>query len=584
MAKNTGEILVDVLCDWGVDTIFGLPGDGINGFLEVLRKNQDRIRFVQVRHEESAAFMACAWAKFTGRLGVCLATSGPGGIHLLNGLYDAKLDGQPVLAITGNQFHDLTETYGQQDVRLERLFDDVALYNVKCMGPEHMENIAHLACRSALEYRAVAHITMPSDIQSKELKHREESMRNIPHHMSGTRGKYTVIPDNAELTRATEVINEGKKVAFLIGSGARGAREEVLALAERIGAPIAKALLGKDVLSDLHPQVTGTLGLLGTKPSQEAMEDCDTLVMIGTSFPYIEFLPRPGQARCVQIDLDPQRIGLRCPVDVALVGDARSTLQALLPLVEEKPDKAFGLAIGQKTVAWWKDMEERGTSRDMPMKPQVVAWEMGRRLADDAIVCCDAGTVATWYARQMPVRDGQRYSLSGNLATMACGLPYGIAAQTAYPDRQVVVFIGDGAFTMLLGELATCVKYDLPIKIVVIKNDTLGMIKWEQIAMEGNPEFGCELQTIDFVSVARGFGARAMRIEDPEKCGDQLTEAFAMNGPVVIEAVIDPFTPPLPPKISWEQAKNFALALAKGEPHPFRIALTAGWDKVRELT
>src|SRR5918995_5221469 len=492
MAQTAAEILIDVLEEWGVDTVFGLPGDGINGIMEALRKKRDSIRFVQVRHEEAAAFMACGYAKFTGRLGVCLATSGPGGLHLLNGLYDAKLDGQPVLAITGMPYHDLIGTHTQQDVELDKVFSDVAEYSVRIMGPTHVENVAHLACRTALLRRAVSHITFPVDLQEREIKG-ERSKRNIPGHTSDVLSLSARLPHEGDLAQAADVLNGGRKIVILAGQGALHAGAELEQVAETLGAPIVKALLGKAAVPDDSPYTTGTIGLLGTRPSQEAIEECDTLLMVGTSFPYLEFLPKPGQARGVQIELDPMRIGLRYPVEVGLVSDSRRTLEALLPLLQPAPDRSFLEHAQASMREWWQLVEERGTRADVPMKPEVVAWELGKRLRDDAIVCCDSGTVATWWARHIKARRGQMYSLSGMLASMANGLPYAIAAQIAYPDRQCVAFVGDGGFSMLMAELATCVKYKLPVKIIVIKNNTLGMIKWEQMVFLGNPEYGCEL-------------------------------------------------------------------------------------------
>jgi pyruvate dehydrogenase (quinone) len=581
MAQTAADILVEVLQDWGVDTIFGLPGDGINGIMEALRKRQETIRFVQVRHEEAAAFMACGYAKFTGRLGVCLATSGPGGLHLLNGLYDAKLDGQPVLAITGMPYHDLIGTHTQQDVELDKVFADVAEYSIRIMGPTHVENVTHLACRTALLRRGVAHITFPVDLQDREIKG-ERSKRNIPGHTSDVMSQSARLPHEGDLAQAANILNEGKKIVILAGRGALHAGVELEQVADILGAPIVKALLGKAAVPDDSPYTTGTVGLLGTRPSQEAMEACDTLLMVGTSFPYIEFLPKPGDARGVQIELDPTRLGLRYPIEVGLVGDSRRTLQALLPLLQRHDDRRFLERAQQAMAEWWTLMEDRGTRPDIPMKPQVVAWELGKRLRDDAIVCADSGTVATWWARQIRVKRGQMYSLSGTLASMANGLPYAMAAQIAYPDRQVVLFVGDGGFSMLMSEFANCVKYKLPIKVVIIKNNSLGMIKWEQMVFLGNPEYGCELQPIDFAAFARACGATGFTVADPAQCGAVLDQAIATDGPVIVEAVVDPFTPPMPPKVTVEQAAKFGESLLKGQPNRRKIALTVLSDTVRE--
>ena len=582
MAQTAADILIEILQEWGVDTIFGLPGDGINGIMEALRKKRDAVRFVQVRHEEAAAFMACAYAKFTGRLGVCLATSGPGGIHLLNGLYDAKLDGQPVLAITGMPYHDLISTFTQQDVELDKLFMDVAKYSVRVMGPTHVENVAHLACRTALLYRGVAHISFPVDLQEREIKG-ERSKRNIAGHNSELQAHGARLPNDADLAQAADVLNQGKKIVILAGRGALDAGAELERAAEMLGAPIVKPLLGKGAVPDDSPYTTGCIGLLGTRPSQEALESCDTMLMVGTSFPYLEFLPKPGQARGVQIELDPMRIGLRYPVEVGLIGDSRRTLQALLPMLQRHDDRSF-LETAQKGMAsWWKMMDEHAAVTDMPMKPQALAAAVNRHLRDDAIVVSDSGTIATWWARYMRVKRGQMYSLSGTLASMANGLPYAIAAQIAHPDRQVIAFVGDGGFSMLMAEFANCVRARLPVKVVIVKNNALGMIKWEQMVFLGNPEYGCELQPIDFAAYARACGASAFSVEDPNKLDDVIGQAFASDGPAIIEAVVDPFEPPLPPKISVDQATKFAESLAKGQPHRGKIALTVLADKVREL-
>jgi len=582
MKSTASDILVDVLEQWNVEYIFGLPGDGINGMMEALRKRQDKIKFIHVRHEEAAAFMACAYAKYTGRLGVCLATSGPGGIHLLNGLYDAKMDGQPVLAITGNQFHDLMNTHGQQDVELDRLFEDVTVYNVRIMGSTHVENVTNLACRYALNRRGVAHITFPSDLQSVEgLNNR--SKRNIAHHISNVYSPQHPIPSQMDLQKAAQILNDGKKVAIFAGRGALGCREELEQTAKLLGAPIIKPLLGKACVPDDSPYTTGSVGLLGTKPSQEAVEECDTLFIIGSAFPYIEFYPEPGQARCVQIDIDPTRIGLRYPVEVGLAGESKQTLKYLIPLLSMKEDQSFLKKAQEGMKEWWSLMEERGTRKDKPMKPQVVAWELSKLLKNDAIVSSDSGTIATWWARQIIAKEGQMFSLSGNLATMANGLPYTIAAQIAYPERQCVAFVGDGGFSMLMAEISTCVKYNLPIKVIIIKNNTLGQIKWEQMVFLGNPEYGVKLEPINFAKFAEACGAKGFSIENSKDCGKILKEALEYDGPAVVEAVVDPYEPPLPAKIEYKQAKSFAKSLVRGEPNKGKISLTIASDKVREL-
>ncbi|PRX10101.1 UNVERIFIED_ORG: pyruvate oxidase [Martelella mediterranea] len=586
MAKPTaGDILVECLIEWGVDTIFGIPGDGINGVMEALRKRKDEIRFIQVRHEEAAAFAACGYAKWTGKLGVCLATSGPGGIHLLNGLYDAKLDGQPVLAITGLQFHDLLNTHTQQDVELDKLFMDVAVYNTRVMGPAHMENVVERACHTALGQRGVAHITIPVDVQSQPVSSKRRSARNVAGHALGADfGRSAAVPARQELEKAAAVLNSGKRTAILAGQGALDAGEALERIAEKLGAPIVKALLGKGAVADDSPYTTGGIGMLGTWPSQEVMENCDTLLIVGSSFPYIEYYPEPDQARAVQIDLDFSRIGLRYPVECGLVGEAGAVLDQLEPLLEAREDRSF-LEKAQENMAEWRDLlAERGTLDEEPMKPQVVVHELDRLLAPDAIIATDSGTVTTWAARYLTMSGERMFSCSGTLASMACGLPYAIAAAVAYPERQVVAFVGDGAMTMLIGELATCARYGLNnLKVIVIKNNALGQIKWEQMVFLGNPEYECDLQPVDFEMIARGFGVDGYRIEKPKDCGPLLEQALSAPRSAVVEAVVDPHEPPQPPKVSAKQAAHFARSLARGTPERSKIALTVGSDVVREV-
>ncbi|WP_342347882.1 thiamine pyrophosphate-dependent enzyme [uncultured Nitrospira sp.] len=582
MTKTAADVLVEKLHNWGVEIIFGMPGDGINGIMEALRQRKEAITFIQVRHEEAAAWMACGYAKYTGKLGVCLATSGPGGLHLLNGLYDAKMEKQPVLAITGHHFHDLIDSHAQQDVNLTTVFEDVTVYNTRVMSATHLENVVDLACRTALGYRGVAHINFPVDLQESKAD-KGYSQRNIPHHSMEVFSRSARLPNESDLYEAAEVLNVGKRIAIMAGAGALEATDELEQLAEILGAPIIKPLLGKASVPDDSPYTTGGIGLLGTAPSQDALEDCDTLFLIGTSFPYLEFYPKPGQARAVQIDLDPARIGLRYPVEVGLVGDCRKTLQQLLPMLHQNKHRKF-LERAQTNMKKWRElMEARGTRKDKPMKPQVVAWELGKQLSDHAIVSCDSGTITTWWARQIPAKRGQKHTVSGTLASMGCGLPYAIAAQIAYPDRQCIAFVGDGGFSMLMAEFVTCVKYQLPVKVVVIKNNTLGQIKWEQMVFLGNPEYGCELQPIDFAAFARACGGTGLTIEDPAECGSIIEEALRAPGPVLVQAVVDPFEPPMPANITISQAAKFAESLAKGEPNRVKIALTALSGRVREL-
>jgi pyruvate dehydrogenase (quinone) len=580
---TTADLLVERLIDWGVDTIFGFPGDGVNGIFEALRTRQDRIRFIQVRHEEAAAFAACGYAKYSRRLGVCLATSGPGGIHLLNGLYDAKCDLQPVLAITGHTFHDLIGTHHQQDVDLDKLFMDVAVYNQRVMGPAHVNNVVDEAIKTALDRRGVAHLTIPKDIQDWTADEAERSKANVPKHSADLYAAAFPLPPQPLLDEAAEIINRASNVAILAGAGCLGARAEILELADKVAGPVIKPLLGKAVVPDDSPFTTGGIGLLGTAPSQDAMEECDALVIAGSSFPYLEFYPKPGQAKTVQIDIDPARIGLRHPADVGLVGTCVDALRALLPLIERKEDRGF-LEKSQRRMKSWNDlMEERGTREDKPMKPQVVAYHLNRLLDDDAIISADSGTIATWAARYIQIRGDMQFSLSGTLATMASGLPYSIGAAVARPGRQVICIVGDGGLTMLMGEIATLVKYDLPVKVIVFKNNVLGMIKWEQIVLEGNPQFGVELQPIDFASVATACGAAGYTIEEPGEAEETLREALAAQGPAVVQAVVDANEPPMPGKITTDQAWEFAKALARGEKDRWEIIKTLAENKVREV-
>ncbi len=581
MKKTAGDILVECLLDWGVEVIFGFPGDGINGIMESLRKRQSDLRFIQVRHEESAAFMASAYGKYTGKLGVCIATSGPGGIHLLNGLYDAKLDGQPVLAITGLQFHDLLQTFTQQDIELDKLFENVAVYSSRVMGPAHMENVVNLACRMALSRRGVAHVTVPVDFQDQPCEKR--TARNVAHHNTHVRAYSSIVPHKDELKKAADLLNAGKKIVILAGAGALHATDELEKTAEILGAVIIKALLGKAAVPDDSPYTTGGIGLLGTRPSFDAMESCDTLLIVGSSFPYIEFYPKPGQARIIQIELDSMRIGLRCPVDIGLKGDSKETLNHLFPLLKRHKKRDFLKKAQENMKEWNATMLVRQTCMDMPMKPQVVAAELGKRLKSNAIISSDSGTITTWMARDIPAKRGQMFSLSGNLATMAPGLPYSIAAQVAYPHRQCIAFVGDGGFSMLMADFATAVKYKLPIKVFVIKNNTLGQIKWEQIVFLGNPEYGVDLQPIDFCMFAEACGGTAFRIENPHDCGDIIEQALNVPGPVLVEAIVDPYEPPMPPKITFADAKNLAKALIRGEPHRGEIIKTIIKDKIREI-
>jgi pyruvate dehydrogenase (quinone) len=583
MSRTAADVLADRLIDWGVRVVFGMPGDGINGIMEALRTRQERITFIQVRHEEAAAFMACGYAKYTGRLGVCLATSGPGAIHLLNGLYDAKMDGAPVLAVTGQTYHDLIGTRYQQEVDLLSLFKDVAVYNQQVLGAGHVRALVDAGCRAALSLRGVAHITCPVDLQEQQVADDEPSEKKVEGHTSDAWRPPIVVPCADDLRAAADVLNAGKKIVILAGQGALGAGPELEQLADTLGAPIVKPLLGKATVPDDSPFTTGGIGLLGTAPSETAMEQADTLLMVGTSFPYMEFYPKHDRCRGVQIDRDPSRIGLRFPVEIGLCGDAKATLQVLQTHISRRDDRSF-LAAAQAGMQEWRNtLNTRAHRTDMPMKPQVVADTLNDLLADDAIISTDSGTITAWAARYIQIKRNQLFSCSGNLATMAPGLPYAIAAQIAYPGRQTIAFVGDGGFTMLMGEFATAVKYRLPIRVVIIKNNVLGMIKWEQMVFLGNPEYGVQLQPIDFVRFAEACGGVGFRCERPDEVRSALEAMMLADGPALCEAIVDPFEPPMPPRITTKQALHMAEALARGEPNRGRIALTLFRDKISDL-
>jgi len=579
---KTAEIVAEALIDWGVEIVFGLPGDGINGFIEALRQRQDKIRFVLVRHEESAAFMACAYAKYTKKLGVCVATSGPGAIHLINGLYDAKLDNTSVLAITGSTYSDLMGSSYQQDVNLLQLFSDVAVYNNIINSPEHAEMAVDIACRNALGRRGVSHLTIPIDVQEQKLKDNYSSHK-VKGHTSDT-FNHDIIPSPDLLRKTADILNEGKKIVILVGQGALDAGEEVGIICERLKAPVIKALLGKAVISDYSPYSLGGIGMLGTTPASDAMNEADTILMIGTSFPYIDYLPKPGQAKGIQIDIVPERIGLRYPVDIGLVGDAKLTLNYLIPMLKIRGKEGRGfLDSKQKAMKKWNNLlNERGSRTDKPIKPQVVATAVSNELDDDAIISVDSGTNTIWAARYIQVHDKMKFSLSGTLATMGCGLPYAIAAKIAYPERQSIAFVGDGGFTMLMGEFATAVQYDLPIKVVIIKNNTLGMIRWEQMAFLGNPEYVVEFSPIDFAKFADACGGKGYTITEPSDVGPIIHKAMDEKKPTIIEVYVDPFDPPMPPKVEPEFVKNIAESFAKGQPYASRIGLTLYRNQMHE--
>jgi pyruvate dehydrogenase (quinone) len=545
MATTAADLLIDTIHRWGVEVVFGLPGDGILGIVEALQRRRDEIRFIHVKHEEAAALMACGYAKFTGKIGVCLGTSGPGGVHLLNGLYDAKLDGQPVLALTGNQFHDLTDTYGQQDVPLDRLFADVAVYNTRIMGPNHVENAANLACRTAITQRGPTHITFPVDLQSRVVKG-GASLRNLPHHTASLSAQRGPLPYEGDLRQAVEILNSGKKVVILAGRGALGASAELEFVSEILGAPIVKAFMGKAAVPDDSPNTTGGLGPLGTAPSRQVMQSCDTLLLVGTSFPYVEYLPKPGKARAIQIDIDPKRIGLRYPIEVGLIGDAQRTLKEFLPLLAPNQDRRFLEKAQESMREWFELMEKRAVRTEKPLKPQTVAWELSEVMDENAIISCDIGAVAAWWARQIRAKRGQMHAISGNMASMGSGLPYAIAAQIAFPDRTSVSFQGDGGFSMFMAEFTTCVKYQLPVKVIVIKDQDVWQSKGDYLSSHNSHDFDYASSPIDFSMFAKACGATGLIIDDPAHCRMVLEQAFATPGPVLVEARVDTKEKPVP--------------------------------------
>jgi len=579
--ESVAELLIERLMQWGVDTIFSLPGDGINGIYEVLRLNEKNIKLVQVRHEEAAAFAACAYAKFSGRLGVCLATSGPGGVHLLNGLYDAKFDGQPVLAITGHTFHDLIGTHNKQDLDLDKLFMDVAAYNERIMGPSHVQNVVDEAIKTALSQRTVVHINIPKDIQEWELDG-QRSVNNSPSHSADIYKMSRPVPSQPELIAAAAVINDGKKVVILAGRGALDARDEIIKLAAMTQGVVIKALLGKAVIPDDNSYTTGGIGLLGTSPSQDAMQECDTLIMVGTSFPYLEFYPKQN-VRTVQIDIDSTRIGLRHKVEVGLTGDCRETLRALLERLKGHEDKVF-LEKSQGRMKLWNEfLVAEGTCKDKPLKPQVVAYQLSALIDDNCIICSDTGLVTTWAARHILVRGEMQFSASGNLSSMANALPYAVGASMANPGRQIICLCGDGGFTMLMCELATIAKYNLPVKVIIFKNNTFGMVKWEQIVFEGNPEYGQDLHPIDFAMFARSCGITGLSLDDPAQAEAVIRKALSIIGPVLIDAQVDPYEAPMPGHINSTQALHFVEAMVHGEKDRWNIIKTVVKNNIRRL-
>ena len=586
MAQIASEALVERLADWGVDTVFGLPGDGINGIMEAFRRHQDRVKFVLVHHEEAAAFMATAHAKATGQIGVCLATSGPGGIHLLNGLYDAKLDHMPVLAITGMQETSVLGTGYQQEVNLDRLYEDVAVYDQMIYNPAQLPAVVDIAVRTAYARRGVAHLTVPTDIQVAQAGDNpyEEVGPARPPATAPIRLAAPGRPSPDDLQRLADVLNASTKPAILAGAGALHAREELLAVAEALGAPIIKTLSGKATVPDDSPYTTGGIGLLGTAPSEELMSDLDTLFMVGTNFPYTHFMPEPGKAKIVQIEADPARAGARVPTEVPVVGDAKEGLAALLPLLKQRSDTKFLEKYQKQMDGWRKKMAALQDEKRDPIAPEYVVAVLDELAADDAILTCDSGTIATWAARHWHIRGDRKFYLSGNLATMAPGLPYAVGIQHAFPGRQVIGYVGDGGFAMLMAEFITAIKHKLPIKIVINNNNSLGQILWEQMVL-GYPEFGVRHSDppVDFTAIATANGALGIKVSNPAEVRNAISQALSYDGPALVDVNVNPDEPPLPGKIEYKQAKKFAEAFLRGQPRKATIATTLFRDKIDQL-
>ncbi|CAG9168485.1 thiamine pyrophosphate-requiring protein [Cupriavidus respiraculi] len=573
MTQTVSDFILERLRLWNVDRIYGYPGDGINGMLGALARAQDGPRLIQTRHEESAAMMACAHAKFTGEVGVCLATSGPGAIHLLNGLYDAKADHQPVLCLVGQQRRAALGGDYQQEVDLLSLFKDVAHEYVQmAVTPAQVRHLIDRAIRIARDQRTVTCVILPNDIQDMPAVAEPPAEHGTIHSGAGYVPP-VVVPDSDSLDRAAAVLNAGSKVAMLVGAGALHATDEVMAVAERLGAGVAKALLGKAVVPDDVPYVTGALGLLGTKPSWDLMSECDTLLMVGSSFPYSEFLPAEGQARGVQIDLDGRKLSLRYPMEVPLVGDARATLAALLPRLQPRADRGWRDRVEQNVERWWRVLERRAMDDSVPINPQRAFWELSPRLPDGAIVCADSGTAANWYARDIRLRRGMMGSLSGGLASMGPALPYAIAAKFAYPQRVAFALEGDGAMQMNgINELITVAARwpewsDPRLVVMVLNNGDLNQVTWEQRAMGGDPRFAVsqDVPAFDYAAYARMLGLEGIRVENPGDLGASLDRALAADRPVVLDVLTDRNVPPIPPHVPAKSVRNYLSALVSGD-------------------
>ncbi|MBA3477275.1 MAG: thiamine pyrophosphate-requiring protein [Lautropia sp.] len=574
MTVTTSDHLLERLREWGVRRIFGYPGDGINGLLGAFDRAGDEMQFVQARHEELAAFMACGHAKFTGEVGVCLATSGPGAIHLLNGLYDAKSDHQPVVAIIGQQARAALGGDYQQEVDLHSLFKDVAAEYVQMITvPAQVRHVVDRAMRIALDQRTVTCIIVPNDVQELEAVKTPPHEHGTVHTGVGSTARAT-LPDAEDLATAAEILNAGKRVAILAGAGALHAAEELIEVADLLGAGVAKALLGKAALPDDLPFVTGSIGLLGTQPSWQLMSRCDTLLMVGSSFPYSEYLPKEGKARGVQIDLDGRRLSLRYPMELNLVGDSKATLRALIPHLKRKAGRAWRSEIEESVASWWRVLESRAMNEAKPINPQRVFWELSPRLPDDCILTCDSGSTAAWYARDLRIRSGMMGSLSGGLATMGPALPYAIAAKYAYPDRHVIAIVGDGAMQMIgINALITIAgiwrrQWGNPkLTIMVLNNGDLNMVTWEQRVLAGDPKFedSQDLPLFPYAEYARMLGLGGIRVTDPAQVGAAWDEALAADRPTLLEMVTDPDVPPLPPNFSGKQARSYLASLARGD-------------------
>ena len=570
MTKTVGDFLWQRLRDWGVRRVFGYPGDGINGLIGALDRAQNNPEFVQVRHEEMAAFMASAHAKFTGEVGVCLATSGPGAIHLLNGLYDARLDHQPVLAIVGQQARSALGGQYQQETDLENLFKDVAgAFVQQASTPAQIRHLIDRAMRIASTDRKVTAIILPNDLQEEPAVEKPPHRHGTVHSGIGAPRSH-LLPDEAELRRAAEMLNDGKKVAMLVGAGALGATDEVIDVAEKLGAGVAKALLGKAAVPDDLPWVTGSIGLLGTKPSWDLMQGCDTLLMVGSGFPYSEFLPQEGKARGVQIDNAADMLSLRYPMDVNLLGDSKQTLRALLPMLQQKTDRSWRQRVEKQVADWWKVLEARAMHAADPLNPQRLFWELSPRLPEGAIVTCDSGSAANWYARDVKLQRGMMGSLSGGLASMGAGVPYAIAAKLAHPHRPVIALVGDGAMQMNgMAELITVAKYwrrwgDSRFAVMVLNNRDLNQVTWEQRAMAGDPKFmgSQSIPDVSYSRFAELIGLKGIFVDNPDHVGSAWDIALSADRPVVLEAYTDSNVAPLPPHITLAQARAFAESLA----------------------